>query len=304
MKNLLLFLSLFFTSASAFAESACEQALQEGDAAKAITAAKKDIQASKAPAGDSLKDELDMLAPWFCLAEAQESLEQHDEALATLQSATDLASLPEARMLAFAFQGQVLLSAGKAAEAVALLRQSLNIATAAAEKSSPTFERGNRTLLGIALQQNGDHAAALEQFQLGLKLAANDNERAESYGRIADAQSRLGRHEEAIAQQLKAVMMEEKAGSFGDYAAALLELGRICLDGKQYADAEKWLNKLLKQLEGTGDSMIQSRAHAFLSQVKAAQGDNAAAEEHKRLADEMESRISRETRVRQEKSAQ
>ncbi|MDR2219450.1 MAG: tetratricopeptide repeat protein [Methylobacillus sp.] len=303
MKNLpLLFLLLFslpvWAGSAAAPSVTCTALLSTNERGRAVEGAEQ-----------ALKNDKDDFDLWLCLGMAREAMGQLDAALSAMQSAEKFAKKPTDRMVALVAQGTALRRAQKPMEAVPLYQKGLDVAQAEKDTGS---EQAIHNLLGSALLDGGDATAALEQFQLSLKLAANDNERAESYGRIASAQSKLGQHEDAIAHQLKAVMMEEKAGSFESYAEALLELGRICLVGGQYADAEKWLNKLLKLLEdaGAGDSLVQSRAHAFLSQVKAAQGDDAAAREQQRLADEMHDRIldwwqrEWEDRIRQEKSAQ
>jgi tetratricopeptide (TPR) repeat protein len=277
MRNLsLLFLMLF--SAPVFAApNDCEQALEAGDAAKAVSAAEQ-----------SMKSDKSAREAYLCLGRAQEELGQYDAALLALQAAEKLSAQPVERMVALTLQGNVLRTAKKTAQAGSLYRQSLQIAL---NEKSAAFELINRNQLGVVLQESGDTAAALEQFQMGLKVAANDNERADSHARIAGAQSLLGQHDKAIEHQLKSALYEEKAGDFNHYANAMLELGRICLVGKQYADAEKWINKFLGTIMEAGDSYWQARARFLLGQVKSAKGEGSAAKEQWTQAKAMAERI-------------
>jgi tetratricopeptide (TPR) repeat protein len=277
MKKLLPILSILFSVPAFAGADSCEQALDAGNAAAAVSAARQ-----------AVKNDRDPREAYLCLGRAHEELGQFDEALSALQTAEKLALQPQDRMTAITLQGNVLRSASKPAEAVVQYRRSLEIALA--EKNT-AFERIDRNQMGSALQEGGDAAAALEQFQQGLKVAANDNDRADSHGRIAAAQSLLGQHDKAIEHQLKSVLYEEKAGDFNHYANAMLELGRICLVGKQYADAEKWLNKFLGTIAEAGDSYWQARTRFLLAQVKSARGEGSAAREQWLQARAMAERI-------------
>ena len=277
MKKLLLILLTLFSAPALAGADSCEQALDAGNAAAAVSAGQEAVKGERGPR-----------EAYLCLGRAQGELGRFDEALSALQAAEKLAQQPLDRMTALTLQGNVLRSAQKFAEAVALYRRSLEIALA--EKNT-AFERIDRNQMGSALQESGDAAAALEQFQQGLKVAANDNERADSHGRIAAAQSLLGQHDKAIEHQLKSVLYEEKAGDFNHYANAMLELGRICLVGKQYADAEKWLNKFLGTIAEAGDSYWQARTRFLLAQVKSAKGKGSAAREQWLQAKAMAERI-------------
>jgi tetratricopeptide (TPR) repeat protein len=277
MKKLLPILSILFSVPAFAGADSCEQALDAGNAAAAVSAARQ-----------AVKNDRDPREAYLCLGRAHEELGQFDEALSALQTAEKLALQPQDRMTAITLQGNVLRSASKPAEAVVQYRRSLEIALA--EKNT-AFERIDRNQMGSALQEGGDAAAALEQFQQGLKVAANDNDRADSHGRIAAAQSLLGQHDKAIEHQLKSVLYEEKAGDFNHYANAMLELGRICLVGKQYGDAEKWLNKFLGTIAEAGDSYWQARTRFLLAQVKSAKGEGSAAREQWLQAKAMAERI-------------
>lgn len=255
-----LIIGLFFFTNSALADGVdgCNQALETGDAAKAMT------QAQAALPSAANKREA-----YLCLGRAAGALGKHEEALAALQSAEKLSAQPVERIITLTLLGNQYREAKNTPQAIEAYRKSLEIARA--EKNTG-FELINLNQLGSALEKIGDAGGALEQYQLGLKLAANDNERADSHARIAAANSLLGQHDKAIEHQLKSVLFEERAGDFNHYAYANIELGRICLVAKQYANAEKWLGKFLGAIAEAGDSYWQAKARFMLAQVKSAKG--------------------------------
>lgn len=279
----LLFFVLFSAAHAAHAAEAdaCNQALEAGDAAQAV-----------AQAQEALRTAANKRETYLCLGRAQGELNRHTQALAALEEAGKLSIQPQERMLALTLLGNAQRNAGNPAQAIVAYQQSLEIARA--EKSSG-FELLNLNQMGVAMQQSGDNAAALEHFRQGLALAANDNERADSHARIASAYSLLGQHDKAIEHQLKSVLYEERAGDFNHYAYANIELGRICLVARQYADAEKWLGKFLGTITEAGDSYWQAKARYMLARVKSAKGAGTEAREQFSQAKAMAQRIGANT---------
>jgi tetratricopeptide (TPR) repeat protein len=275
----LLLIVLFAFAESALADSVegCNKALEAGDAAKAATLAQEALP------GTSNQREV-----YLCLGRAAGELGKHDEALAALQSAEKLSAQPEERIIALTLLGNQYREAKNTSQAIENYRKSLEIARA--EKNTG-FELINLNQIGSALEESGDAAGALEHFQLGLKLAANDNERADSHGRIAATNSLLGQHDKAIEHQLKSVLFEERAGDFNHYAHASIELGRVCLVAQRYADAEKWLGKFLGTIAEAGDSYWQAKARYMLARVKSAEGGGDEAKAQFALARNMASKL-------------
>lgn len=243
----------------------CDRALQSGDFAQAV-----------AHAEAALRVEPDSRDAYLCLGRAEGERGNAAEAVAALQAADKFSTQPVEHIVALTLLGNQQQSAKAYEEAIAAYRQSLAIARA--EKSTQ-LERINLNQIGEALQGQGDPAAALEHYLQGMKLAANDNERADGNARVAAAHSLLGNHDKAIEHQLKAMLFEERSGDLNHYANANIELGRICLAAKQYADAEKWLGKFLVTIAETGNAYWQAKARYLLGQVKAAKGAAAEAAE-------------------------
>ena len=274
---LLIILFVFVKSALADGGESCSKALEAGDAAKAATLAQEALPAT------SSKREV-----YLCLGRAAGELGKHDEALAALQAAEKLSAQPVERMIALTLLGNQYREAKNTAQAIVYYRKSLEIARI---ERNAGFELINLNQIGSTLEESGDADGALEQYQLGLKLAANDNERADSHGRIAAANSLLGQHDKAIEHQLKSMLFEERAGDFNHYAHANIELGRICLVAKRYAEAEKWLGKFLGTITEAGDSYWQAKARYMLARVKSAKGADDEAKEQFTLARNMASKL-------------
>ena len=147
---------------------------------------------------------------------------------------------------------------------------------AQAEKDK-RFERINLNLIGETLVDSNQPEAGLESYLKGSQLAANDNERADNYARIADTYSILGKHDQAIEYQIKTVLMEERGGDLNHFAHANLELGRIYTVAKDYPNAEKSINKVIQLSKEQGGAFWEAKAYYYLALVKVANNQPQAA---------------------------
>jgi tetratricopeptide (TPR) repeat protein len=211
---------------------------------------------------------------WLCLGRAKGELGEQNAALTALQTAEKLSKTPVERIVALTTLGNQYQTDKAYTLAIDNYQQSLSIAR---EQKNARMQRINLNLIGESMQEEGNTAGALEQYQQGMKLAANDNERADSDARVAAAHSLIGNHDKAIEYQLKAMLLQERVGDLDHYANANIELGRICLVAKQYADAEKWLNKFLVSIAESGAFYWEAQGRYMLGKVKAARGNTAEA---------------------------
>lgn len=265
MKRVLILVFISLTICSAIANDVtatgqtCDQALESG-ANLADAAALAETRLRIAP------DDRDT---WLCLGRARGELGEHNAALSALQTAEKLSKTPIDRIVALTTLGNEYQAGKEFTLAITSYQQSLAMAR---EQKSARLQRINLNLIGETLQEEGNTAGALEQYQQGMKLAANDNERADSNARVAAVHSLLGNHDKAIEYQLKAMLLQERVGDLDHYANANIELGRICLAAKQYADAEKWLNKFLVSIAGSDAFYWEAQGRYMLGKVKAARG--------------------------------
>jgi tetratricopeptide (TPR) repeat protein len=266
MNRALIFVFISLTACSAIADDAtasvrtCDQALESGAS----------LTDAAALAETRLRIATDDREAWLCLGRVRGELGEHSAALSALQAAEKYSKTPVEHIVALTTLGNQYQSGKEYAQAIDHYQQSLSIAR---EQKIVRLQRINLNLIGEAMQEEGNTAGALEQYQQSLKLAANDNERADSDARVAAAHSLLGNHDKAIEYQLKAMLLQERVGELDHYANANIELGRICLVAKQYADAEKWLNKFLTAIAESGAFYWEAKGRYMLGKVKAAKSN-------------------------------
>lgn len=241
----------------------CNQAIMEGDASKALAYAEQVFKLDK-----NNRDAL------LCEGRAYGGTGRFKEALETLQAAEKSSASPLEHIVALTLIGNVQKSAGQLPEALATYRQSLAITRA---EKVQRYERINLNQIGETLAASNQLDAALESYLAGSKLSANDNERADSYARIASTYSDLGKHDQAIEYQIKAVLMEQQGGDLDHYANAGLEMGRIYTAAKEYANAEKAINKIVKLSKDQGGAYWEARSYYYLALNKVASGEPQAA---------------------------
>jgi tetratricopeptide (TPR) repeat protein len=239
---------------------ACDEALEEGDGAKAL------------PHADTLlkKDAANREA-LLCKGRAHMALEQYDAALAAFKAAEKQSATPIEHIVGLILSANALTDLKKYPEALASYRQSLAIAQKEKDKH---FERISLNEIGDTQTAINQLEAALENYLIAQKLAANDNERAEDYGRIASVYSALDKHDQAIEYQVKATVLEGRAGDMNHYANAYLELGRIYTAAKDYERAEKAINKVVKLSKDNGGPYWEAKSYYYMAMTKSANGQS------------------------------
>ncbi|OAM53031.1 hypothetical protein A7981_06285 [Methylovorus sp. MM2] len=253
--------TLFTVSTYAHADlagdiAACNQAINQGDADKAMSLSEKILKQNK-----SNRDGL------ICKGRAYSLMNQVPESLASLEKAKEVSQTPIDQMVALVLIGNVKKNAQQYVEAIESYEQGLTLARA---ENNKRFERINLNLIGETLVDSGQLTSGLESYLAGSKLAANDNERGDNYARIADTYSRLGKHELAIEFQVKAMLMQAHAGDTSDYANAMLELGRIYTAANDYPNAEKYIQKVIKLSKEQGGAYWEARSYYYLALAKIA----------------------------------
>lgn len=253
--------ALFLMSFNALADDtpaqACQQSLRAGELTKAIAFAQ---QAIKSNAGER--------EGYLCLGRAQGQAGDYAAAIAALQVADRQSNSPIEHMQALTLLGHQQKALKANAEARASYQKSLELAR---QDRNKFFQRVNLMGVGEIQQAEGDFKGALESYQQGAKLAANDNERADCHAHLAAAYHALGDHDQTIAQQVKAVIMEERSGELDHYAQASLTLSQYYLDAGQYANAEKALGKLLSVVTQAGDAYWEASVYQLQARLKRAQ---------------------------------
>jgi tetratricopeptide (TPR) repeat protein len=241
----------------------CNQAISEGDASKALALAEQ-VLSQQANNRDAL----------MCKGRAYGGTGKTKEALEALRAGEKLSQKPLDRIIALTLIGNVHKSAGESDAAMQAYQQSLELSRS---ERNVRFERINLNLIGETQVSSQQLDKALESFLAGSKLAANDNERADNYARIADVYNKQGKHDQAIEYQVKAVLMQERSGDADSFAGATLELGRMYGDAKDYVNAEKYTNKIIKLGKDQGGPYWEAMGYYYLAKSKAKQGLSAEA---------------------------
>ncbi len=256
---------LFFISINANAYelsdkiAACTLALNKGDSASAITVS-----------AEILKLEPNNRDGLLCKGRALGAQGKYNEALSALESAEKNTQPGFDEIISYIFIGNLHKDNNKNAEAIASYEKSLKVCEL---EKNEKFKRINLNLIAEAHTQNNDLNAALTNYLAGAKLAMNDNERADSYERLAATYSALGQHDQAIEYQLKGVLMQQKSGTLDQYADACLALGQIYGKAKDYANAEKTYAKLIQFSKENGGVYYEAKSSFALAQLKVANGD-------------------------------
>jgi tetratricopeptide (TPR) repeat protein len=141
----------------------------------------------------------------------------------------------------------------------------------------PGFERMSDIAIGDIHFQLQKYDLALAFYKKANELDANDNERGESYEKIAFTYHTLKQDELALENQVKAFLMHEKAGTLDQYAHSSVELGRYYVIAKKYDSAENVLNKIIKFAKEQGGQYYEAKGSYVLALSKAARGDTPAA---------------------------
>lgn len=191
-------------------------------------------------------------------------------ALTSFQAADKLSNHPLDKAVIALITGHTYKNAKQFDQATASYQLSLKQADLA--KHKPMARSSH---LGIANVQfeTKQYQAALDTYFVAHKLDANDNDRGQSYEKIAETYHLLNQHDLALEYQVKAYFMHEKAGTLDQFAHSSIDLGRYYAIVKNYPRAEATLNKIIKFAKEQGGAYYEGQGLYILAQVKAATGD-------------------------------
>lgn len=260
-----IFIALFLNNV--YAESsetiACKAALDKGDAVAALK------QSEKALSNNS--KEVDA---FICQGRALMATTKLDLALSSFKQADTLSTDAFDKTIATLLIGRTYHALKQDDLAITSFQQTLENAKAASNKA---FERIAHNAMGDVYFESNQYAQALPEYMAANKLAANDNERGESYERVASTHHKMNQNDLAVEYQLKAYLMHDTAGTLDQYAHSSVELGRYYVIIKSYTSAENILNKIIKFAKDQGGAYYEAQGSYVLAQVKVAKGDIATA---------------------------
>lgn len=263
----LFFITLFLNNVYAGSQEAiaCKTALDKGDAVTALKHAEKAISNNN--------KEVEAL---ICQGRALAFSDKLAAALASFKQADILSNDAFDKTISSLLIGRTYNSLNQKDQAIASFQQTLVNAKAAGNIG---FERVGHNAIGDVYFASKQYEQALTEYMAGTKLAANDNERGESYEKVALTHHKMNQNDLAVEYQLKAYLMHDTAGTLDQYAHSSVELGRYYLVTKSYTSAENILNKIIKLAKEQGGAFYEAQASYVLAQVKVAKGDDATAKE-------------------------
>lgn len=238
----------------------------------ALNSQQYDAAISKANA--AIKQEELVAQGLMCKGRALLALGKQSEAKAEFVTAEKKASNDFDKTVANLLLGNLEKDQQHYQEAIKLYEAALSFAK---KDDNRNFTRVSYNLIGDTYGFLNDHATALKYLEEGEKLALNDNERADSYERIAASYQAQQQFDRAVKYQIKGVSMQQKAGTLDQYAEANLALGQMYTQGKDYSNAEKTFAKLIKFSQDNGGSYYEAKTNIYLAQTKLAQGDTSSA---------------------------
>lgn len=255
------FMTLFFNNVYAISDDAhaCNKAYERGDYTGAATLATKALSASR-----SDRDAL------ICQGRTLSAQGNLESALAAFKSADKFSTDAFDKTIIALITGHAYKNAGQYEQAISSYQQSLKQAGLAKNKA---FERVSHLGIGNVYFEQNQYTPALESYLTANKSDANDNERAESFEKIALTYHLLNQHDLALEYQVKALFMNEKSGTLDQFAHSSIELGRYYAAAKNYTSAENTLNKIIKFANEQGGAYYEAQGYYVLAQVKAATGD-------------------------------
>lgn len=267
LKNTLILLSnlLFINNVYAISDDAhiCNKAYEKGDYALAASAAKKAL-AIQSEDREAL----------MCQGRTFSAQGDLNSALTAFKAAEKLCKDALDRTAVALITAHAYKNAQQYEEAVESYKKSLEQATLA--RSKPLARASH---VGIANAYFGakNYQAALDEYLITHKLDSNDNERGETYQKIALIYHLQNKHELAVEYQVKAFFMFDKVGTMDEYADTSVELGRYYLLANNYPSAENTLNKIIKIANEQGGPYYEAKGLYLLALTKARAGDMASA---------------------------
>lgn len=260
-----LLMALFLNNVYAASDeiNACNQAVEKGDSATALTLATKLISNNKSDT-DAL----------ICQGRALSVKGDFKSSLNSFNAATASAKSDFDKTISTLLTGHAYKALKQYQPAITNYQQTIIHAQAA---NNQAFARIAHNAIADAYLENNQLALALPEYMIGSKLAENDNERGESYEKIAFTHHSLNQNDAALEYQIKAYLMNERVGTLDQYAHTSIELGRYYLITKNYVSAENVLNKIIKFSKEQGGAYFEAQGSYVLAKVKLATGDIPAA---------------------------
>lgn len=255
------FILLFFKGVFAgnYSASECNKLLNAGNTAVAIEYSKAMLSLNA-----SDKDAL------LCQGRAYYAAEDFNKALLAYELAEKKSNNELDKIVAIFLKANASYAMKQKDQALASYKKALRLSQTIANKA---MERLALNAIGDISNNDKDYQAALDWYLQGFKLAANDNERGESAEKVGGAYHALKQDDLALEYQIKAYLMHDRVGTPDQYAQSSILLGQYYAIVKNYDNAEKTLNKIIKFASEHGGEYYEAKASYELAKVELARGN-------------------------------
>jgi len=200
---------------------------------------------------------------YVCKGRAELTLDQFPQAIDTFKQVKQLSVSPIDKMMAQALLGNAYKANKQTAEALESYKQALELSKSTNNKG---LEKVSHELIASALFLGEKYDEALAEYQIALKLAQNDGERAEIFERMAESYERQAKRDVAIEYQIKAVLAHSQYSDLDKQANAQLELGRLYIEANLLDQAKSSIDKVLA-LAKDGSEYWEAKSYIYLARL-------------------------------------
>lgn len=223
----------------------------------------------------------------FCLGKVLVNENKLDEGIKQFEKSEKIAQHPADQMLAIMFKGLAFKEKDDINQAFTVFNNGYETAKLGNSKFVQ-FERRFLIQMGKIQETLDNHEDAYESFAKSLKASSNDDERAESYDRLARSAAHQEYYDRAREYSLKGSVMYKKTGYLGEYAELTLlkaeyevlddaydlamntleELEKLCIDaGGDYYLAKTYIQ--FHKLSKDNKDMFLSKATEVADRIGA-----------------------------------
>jgi tetratricopeptide (TPR) repeat protein len=200
---------------------------------------------------------------YVCKGRAELALGQFPEAVDTFKQVNQLSQSAMDKMMAQAMLGNAYKGGKQQAEALESYKQALAVSKTTGNKG---LERVSHELIASALFLGEKYDDALAEYQIALKLAQNDGERAEIYERMAECYEHQAKLDAAIDYQIKASLAHTHYSDLDRQVNAQLELGRLYTEANSFDQAKSVIDKVLA-LAKDGSEYWEAKSSIYMAKL-------------------------------------
>ena len=220
---------------------------------------------------------------FLCKGRAEVALSQYKQAIESFKTVARLSGAGVEKMMASAMLGNAYKANNQAQEAIEQFKVALE---ASKTLKNQGLERVSHELIASALFLATKYDEAIAEYQIALKLAQNDGERADIHERIAEAYEKLNKRDTAIEYQVKAALAHTKYSDIDKQVNAQLELARMYIESDLYDQAGNVIEKVLA-ITKDASPYWEAKCYIYMAKLKLALHQNDKANDYLALASKL-----------------